>query len=649
MPRTLTLTALADHLDSRAALRRQARVACGLGPVHHARVTHRYVLGMNKYDHDVSAVLLRDGVPIVGIPKERITRVKNAGGIPDAAVSYCLRAARIGLSDVDLIVQNSYALQIPEMERDLLSRVHALHLPAYERRIALESPLFRHPDAVTISHHLAHAYSAFAVAPFDSGAVMVVDGVGSHRRYVNETIPAGDGGHAADRESESYYVFDGLELTTVKKVFLPVEAGVLSEEFTRLAGLGALYSRVSEYVFNDWNKCGEVMGLAAFGKDNPDIPALMGVKDGGTWALALWPESFRHPYDALGDGRGDWEASEHQQHWRDICWRVQNDLEEALLTRARELHAATGAKNLVIAGGVALNCVANARLAAETPFENVYVQPAAGDSGIAIGCAYYGEIALAQQPRQFVMRTDFLGRSYSDEEIDATLKEKPWKRFMKVVVSDDIATDTARALAAGEVVGWFQGGAEFGPRALGHRSIVSDPRSEHAKIRLNATVKHRQAFRPFAPAVLHEKTDDWFEAGEESTCMLFVRTIRPEKRDAVPAVAHVDGTARVQTVRAADNPEFHGLIAAFDKLTGVPIVVNTSFNVRGQPIVETPRDAFYTFLTTDMDVLVLGNRMVRKRSLFKHMRRILLEISGLKQFDSVSDMLKEAASRYADS
>jgi len=596
-------------------------------------VSPHHVLGLNKYDHDVSAVLLRDGVPVVAICKERITREKNAGGAPDVAAGYCLKAAGIRLADVDVIVQNSYALNVPELEQDLLSRVHSLHMRPDERALVMASPLFRNRDAVTISHHLAHAYSAFAPSPFDEGAVMVIDGVGSHRRDVTETIPTSDTGHAADRESESYYAFRGTELECVGKEWLRVTPGTLSEDFTKLPGLGAMYSRVSEYVFGTWNKCGEVMGLAAYGGPRDDLPPLLGVRDDRTWAVAMWPEWLANPWvppqdDGLSraEEQAAWEASPHQQEWRDLCWRVQTDLEDALLERARRLHEQTGMKRLVIAGGVALNCVANARIVAETPFEEVWVQPAAGDSGIALGCALYGELAVAGRPRRYAMGTDGLGVTYSASDVDAALATRFVSSCVRSRRVDDVATETAKIVAAGKVVGWFQGGAELGPRALGQRSIVCDPRSTEAKRRLNATVKHRQAFRPFAPAVPEELADEWFEEGPESSHMLFVRSIRKDKLAQLPAVAHVDGTARLQTVVREHRPEFHALLEAFGRATGVPVLVNTSFNIKGEPIVETPLDALLCFLGTDIDVLVLQDRIVEKRALPARLRRFLVEL-----------------------
>ncbi len=593
----------------------------------------RYVLGLNKYDHDVAAVLLCDGLPVAGICKERLTREKNAAGAPDVAAGYCLKAAGIRLGDVDVVVQNSYALRVPELEYDLLSRVHALHLSAAERDLALRSPLFLDGAALTISHHLAHAYSAFAPSPFDEGAVMVVDGVGSHRRDVLETIPGGDAGHDCDRESESYYVFRGTALECVAKEWLPATPGVLSEDFTKLPGLGAMYSRVSEYVFGDWNRCGEVMGLAAHGAPRRDLPPLMGFCDGRTWARRRWPDFLRHPWIEPEGAAADaaavqrtWERSPHQQEWRDLCHRVQSDLEDALVARARWLHEQTGMTRLVMAGGVALNCVANARIVAETPFEEVWVQPAAGDSGIALGCALYGDIVAREQPRRYVMGSDGLGVTYSGRDIDEALATRPLARFLRVRRAHDVSRETARLLAAGKVVGWFQGGAELGPRALGQRSILCDPRDAAAKERLNARVKHRQAFRPFAPAVPEEAADDWFEPGPPSAHMLFVRRIRAERLAQIPAVAHVDGTARLQTVVREQRPELHALLEAWGELTGVPVLVNTSFNVKGEPIVETPLDALLCFLGTDMDALVLRDRIVQKRFWSGPVRRFAMSL-----------------------
>ena len=245
------------------------------------------------------------------------------------------------------------------------------------------------------------------------------------------------------------------------------------------------------------------------------------------------------------------------------------------------------------------------------------------------------------------MRTDFLGKTYADSEIEAALAERPFAPFLRVRRVDDVAAETAKALARGQVVGWFQEGSELGPRALGHRSILADPRPASAKDRLNARVKFRQAFRPFAPAVLKEKSDEWFDPGPPSPHMLLVRRVLPEQAPKIPAIVHVDGTARLQTVAKADQPLFHALIAAFERETGVPVLLNTSFNLRGEPIVETPHDALHCFLSTDMDLLVMGNRLVEKRSAFRPLKRFLFELARAQRAETVGGLLREAGKRYA--
>ena len=298
------------------------------------------------------------------------------------------------------------------------------------------------------------------------------------------------------------------------------------------------------------------MGLAPFGRPRPDLPSLVGVRDGRTWALDAWPEWLCHPWTVPDEGPApDWEKSPHVQEWKDLSWRVQQDLEEALIVRARELHAKTGMRNLVMAGGVALNCVANGRIVRETPFERVWVQPAAGDTGIALGCALLrrtrlGEAAATVRDAPRLPRADVHGRRDRRRHRGAPVRHRSCARAR----SDDVAGETAKALARGEVVGWFQGGAELGPRALGHRSILADRASRGAKDRLNSRVKHRQAFRPFAPAVLVEKMDEWFEPGPASPHMLLVRRVLAEKVAKIPAIVHVDGTARLQTVAKRGRP-----------------------------------------------------------------------------------------------
>jgi carbamoyltransferase len=301
------------------------------------------------------------------------------------------------------------------------------------------------------------------------------------------------------------------------------------------------------------------------------------------------------------------------QHWKDVAWRMQDDAEKVLLHRARWLRETTGAKNLCIAGGVALNCVANGRIVREAGFDNVWIQPAAGDDGIAIGCAYYGHLALQGKPRSNVITHAYFGRPYADDEIKDAVNSRLVRMVSKTQQSSDICADTAKILADGKVIGWFQGGSEYGPRALGNRSIIADPRTPEMKDILNKRVKHRQAFRPFAPIVLAERAGDVFEGGErESPFMLVAMRVRKEWQDKIPSIVHIDGTARVQTVRKEDNPLLHRLLTEFDKLTGVPVLLNTSFNVKGEPIVERPHDAVECFLTTGIDHLILHDLIMTK-------------------------------------
>jgi carbamoyltransferase len=573
---------------------------------------HVYVLGINAYDHDVSACLLRDGEIVVAITKERITRKKHDNGFYQKVVDYCLNAAGITLDDVDLVVRNSYVLPVEDLEVRLVSAFIPEAMDESEWLTPEKSPLFlaKSNKVVTVSHHLAHAYSAFAVSPFSDGAVMVVDGVGNYCADVTEPGQLTENVNPLARESESYYQFDGTEIKALKKVWLNPTRGVLSDEFHYMPGLGALYSRVSTYIFADWNKCGEVMGLAPYGQPNA-VPPLVELV-GGELKFRQWGVDFNKPY---WPGREqNWEASPSVPHWKDIAWRVQDDTENVLLERAKWLRERTGAKNLCIAGGVALNCVANGRIVREAGFENVWIQPAAGDDGIAIGCAYYGYLAVLKQKRSFVMQHAYLGIEYSEEAVRAAAGRLPIRVRARCTASDNICRDTAKLLAEGHVFGWFQGRSEFGPRALGNRSIIADPRSPKMKDKLNKQVKHRQSFRPFAPIVLAEHASEIFEGEEESPFMLLVKRVRPEWSDKIPAIVHVDGTARVQTVRQDQNRRLYALLKEFEALTGVPVLLNTSLNVRGEPIVETPRDALACFLGTGIDYLALHDMLIAKNS-----------------------------------
>jgi carbamoyltransferase len=576
---------------------------------------HTYVLGINAYDHDVSACLLRDGEIAVAINKERITRKKHDTGFYQKVVDYCLAAEGISFDDVDLVVRNCYVLPVEDLELRLVSQYVPEVMDDEERKQAKNNPLYlaNSNKVVTVSHHLAHAYSAFAACPFDKGVVMVVDGVGNYSSDITEPGQLTKNVNPLARESESYYSFDGSRIETLKKVWLKPVRGFLSDEFYFMPGLGALYSRVSIYIFAHWNKCGEVMGLAPYGR--PDaIKPLLEIKSDEV-GVPEWGVEFDKPF--LPEQERDWEASSSMQHWKDVAWRVQDDAETLLLKRAIWLRETTGAKNLCMAGGVALNCVANGRIVREAGFDNVWVQPAAGDDGIAIGCAYYGYLALLKKPRSSVMTHAFLGAPYSDEDARAAADKWLVRLQTTNTPSKNICRDTAKLLSEGHVFAWFQGRSEFGPRALGNRSILADPRKAEMKDKLNKRVKHRQAFRPFAPVVLAERANEIFEGNEESPFMLLVKRVRPEWRDKIPAIVHVDGTARVQTVRQDQNERLYGLLKEFDAITGVPVLLNTSLNVKGEPIVETPADALACFLGTGIDYLALHDMLIAKNRFYR--------------------------------
>jgi carbamoyltransferase len=573
---------------------------------------HTYILGINAYDHDVSACLLRDGEIAYAIAKERITRRKHDGGFYQNVVDYCLKAEGITLEDVDLVVRNCYVLPIHEIEVRLLSQAD---MPLKERNQAAKHPLYlsKSNKVVTVSHHLAHAYSAFAVCPFENGVVMVVDGVGSYCADISEPDQLTESVNPLARESESYYRFANSQLETLKKVWLHPVRGFLSDDFFNMKGLGALYSRTSSYIFADWNKCGEVMGLAPYGRPNHFQP-LVELKD-GELHIPDWTEELNQPF--MPESPVKWEASPAMKHWEDLAWRVQDDTERVLLERAIWLREMTGARNLCIAGGVALNCVANGKIAREAGYDNVWIQPAAGDDGIAIGCAYYGHLAIQKKPRSYVMQHAFLGAPYSDDEAQAAAIQWLVRAQTFNRADHGIHRETAKLLMQGKVVGWFQGRSEFGPRALGNRSILADPRDAKMKDLLNARVKHRQPFRPFAPIVLAERAREIFEGEGDSPFMLLAKSVAPEWRDKVPAIVHVDGTARVQTVQREHNESLYLLLKAFEDLTGVPVLLNTSFNIRGEPIVETPSDAMKCFLSTGIDYLAMHDMLIAKAPYYR--------------------------------
>ncbi|MCO5169310.1 MAG: carbamoyltransferase [Planctomycetes bacterium] len=560
--------------------------------------------------HDPAVCLVVDGQVAVMIEEERLTRVKHGlpksvrdlwprfggrfGYFPWASVAYCLDAARLGIDDLDAIV-------LPE---DATACDMAGLLPVKDRSRILVSTEPAHG-----AHHHRHALSAFLASPFDRAAVLVVDGDGT-------VSPEG-------YEAESGYLFEdrarfGRE---VFKNRYPQGQGLR-------AGLGWLYEYASAILgfvntrVGYLGEPGKTMGLAPYGGPSPALEDPW-VVPGEGFALDFAP--FHAWLAATGnhkrlrfDSRERAlviEESAIPREAADLAWKAQAELERGLLHLVGRLHAATGARDLCIAGGVGLNSVANARIVREGPFERVFIQPAAHDAGQAIGLAYEGWLRLGERGRALPplapTRHAYSGRPHDDAELAALLDQAalPYTRL-----ADDaaLADDCAAELAQGRIVGWFQGGSEHGPRALGHRSILADPRDPGMKDRLNARVKFREGFRPFAPSVLRARAAEVFELEGESPYMLLVVPVREAWRARVPAITHVDGTARVQTVDPEVEPRYHALIEAFARRTGVPLVLNTSFNLRGMPIVESPRDALQCFLYTDMDALYLGRLKVRR-------------------------------------
>lgn len=540
------------------------------------------VLGLNT-SHDAAACLLVDGELAVAISEERLSRVKYHEGFPHLAIRYCLDAAGLpDLNAVDCIVLN----QLPECDYDVTLRVGGY------RGLLIPNP----------SHHLLHAYYAWVASGWDDAAVLILDGSGySFGEYQRLDRP--DLGPAPEfsemEEAESLYRIGGGDISLVSKRWALWHA---SRPYYRFASLGHMYSMASQYIFGSFKHAGKTMGLAAFGDPGacPDeIVDLSGPEmDLDTlWVTRLPPRSSL--------------PAEQDEVCRNVAAKVQAELERAMLHLAEQLHQRTGATRLAVSGGVGLNSVTNGRLLRESSFTELFITPAAGDAGVAIGAALYGHRELTGSVPSWDYRHDYHGRVYGAAEVDAALAERA-----DLVRWQDVAEETAALaaadIAAGSVVGWFDLGSEFGPRSLGHRSIICDPRVPGMKDYLNAHVKFREPFRPYAASVLSERAGEYFDLEVDDPYMLVVAQVRPEHLQLVPSIVHADGSCRIQSVRPDHQGRFRALIEAFDDLTGLPLVLNTSFNIRGEPIVETPSDAMECFLASNFDVLYLQGRRVTK-------------------------------------
>lgn len=542
---------------------------------------------------------------IAAAEEERFTRKKHDSDFPEEAIAYCLCEGGITIEDVDHIgfyekplVKFNRILEtiLAYWPRTYVPWIKSMPLWLTERlRIGkeIQRRLGTDQDILYCQHHLSHAASAFLVSPFDEAAIITADGVG-------------------EWTTTAWGVGRGYEMEIRKELRFPHSVGLLFSAITAYLGF-----RVNDA---EW----KVMGLAPYGKPKyvDRFREVVDIKDDGSIRLDL--RYFSHTYSTTRSISARWERlfgqpqrhseSELTDFHRDIAHSGQKIVEEIMVKMATHVHKETGLDNLCIAGGVGLNCVANWRILQESGFKEIYIQPAAGDSGGALGTAFYIYNSVLKNPRCFTMDHAFWGPSFESDEIRVAL-DRAGAEYETIENEDELLEQTARMIADGKVVAWFQGRLEFGPRALGARSLLADPRSEKMKDVINAKVKFREAFRPFAPAVLKEHAHEYFEMpeGMDAPFMLLVPKVREEKRRIIPAVTHEDGTGRVQTVTEEQHGRYYRVIRAFGRLTGVPIVINTSFNVRGEPIVCTPGDAYNTFVKTGIDVLVIGNHVVTKK------------------------------------
>ena len=593
-----------------------------------------YILGISAFYHDSAACLLKEGEIIAAAQEERFTRKKHDSGFPSCAIKYCLKEAGIAANEVDNVVFYekpfvkferlletylafapkgfmSFAKAMPVWIKDKLFQKTAL---IKELKSTLDEEINWNERLLFSEHHLSHAASAYYPSPFDRAAVLTLDGVGE---WTTTSLAIGKGG----------------DLKVVKEIHFPHSLGLLYSAFTYYTGFKV---NSGEY---------KVMGLAPYGEPRyADLirEKLITVADDGSFQLDMSYFDYatgltmtNKKFDALFGGPPRTSETELTQRHMDLAASVQKVTEDIILKLTKSIAKETGERNLCLAGGVALNCVSNGILLREKIFENIWIQPAAGDAGGALGAAlstwylHHNEDRIASTERD-AMKGAYLGPEFNDAEIEAELAVCG-ARFKKLSETEMIE-EVASALADEKAIGWMQGRMEFGPRALGGRSIIADPRSPFMQKQLNLKVKYRESFRPFAPSILREYVGEWFEHETDSPYMLLVTDVQNDKRRAmteeeeslfgvdklnvprssIPAITHVDYSARIQTVHADTNPKYHTVICKFREMTGCPLVVNTSFNVRGEPIVCTPTDAFKCFMGTEMDILAVGNYVLYK-------------------------------------
>jgi len=571
------------------------------------------VLGLSFYYHDSSAALVRDGVLVAAAEEERFSRVKHDSGFPHLAIDFVLGRAGVTIHDVDFVV--FYEKPFVKFERMLLTamatfpRSAAVFRESMQRWISDKLWVKSHmtkklgiPAAKVLfaEHHVSHAAASFFTSPFEEAAILTVDGAGE---WTTSTMGVGR----------------GTKIQITKEIRFPHSLGLLYSAFTAYCGFEVNegeYKLMGMHPYGTPRFVDKIKEIIRIGEDGSlwhDMRYFAYHYSPDTTLAAAFGEHFGKPArdPKLGDKSLD-------PYYCDMAASIQKVTEEVVLTMARHLHAETGLKKLVMAGGVALNSVANYKVLRDGPFEELYILPAPGDDGGCVGAAYWAYNHVLGQPRGPALDHAYLGSEYSDAQIEEFLRKYdiPYRHFAD---DEEFYDYAAQALVDGQVCGWFRGRFEFGPRALGARSIIADPRRPEMKDKLNSTIKFREPFRPFAPSVLEERANEFFDIPDAekhypARFMLYVAPVRPEKRSVLPAITHEDGSGRLQTVYRETNPAYHGVIRRFGEITGVPVIMNTSFNLKGEPIVESPAHAFNTFSLSGMDLLFLGNYVVAKEA-----------------------------------
>lgn len=570
-----------------------------------------YVLGISCYYHDSSAALLKDGVIVAAAEEERFTRKKHDISFPLNAIKYCLESQNIKIDDIDYIGFYEKPLQkfdrlmaqhlesFPKSYRIFLSNIPSWFNEKLKVVKTIKKKLKYKKDVLFIEHHLAHAASSFLVSPFEKAAILTVDGVG-------------------EWTTTAYGIGDKNKISLLKDIKFP-------------HSLGLLYSTITAYLgFSVNNSEYKVMGLSPYGSMDREknqyyrkLLKVIDIKKDGSYRLNM--DYFVYHYkntmpsqklcDLLGGGIRNPSTEEINQRHKDIAAGLQMVLEDVIFLILNHLHKETGLDNLVIGGGVALNSVCNGKILQKTKFKNIWIQPNASDGGTSLGAASYVYNSILNNSRNYIMQDAYLGPRFSDQEIKKFL-DKQNVKYTKFRTSKILLSEVSQLLYNNQVIGWFQDGMEWGPRALGARSILSNPTNPEMKEILNLKVKHREAFRPFAPVVCIDDALKYFDCDKPipspTDFMLMVYPVKNAWRSKIPSVTHVDGSGRLQTIRREQNPLYYDLIKEFGKLSKVPILINTSFNIRGEPIVCTPNDAYRCMMGTGIDYLVMGNYLIKR-------------------------------------